>query len=253
MKFKIDTNTLGGLLFNVCLILVLLCILSFVMFYQVLPAITNKGKVVTVPNLKGKSIDEAMQLVAVKDLSIEVTDSSYDGNVDPLTVLEQFPEPNAQVKIKRKINLKLNAKIPPSITFPNLVGSTLGFAQNQLKSLDLKTGSINFRPDMADNTILEVSVDEKKISPGQRIPKGSTIDLLVGIAKEPFALIDFENMSIENAEGHIFNMGLNLKQIHYVESEKEDGVVDKQFPNAGDSVRRGAQVELWVVRKEKQL
>jgi beta-lactam-binding protein with PASTA domain len=252
MKFKIETNTLRGLLFNICLILSLLCILCFLIFYFVLPTITNKGKIVTVPNLKGMSIEEATQFAANKDLTVEVTDSSYDSNVHPLTVLEQFPEPDARVKINRKINLKLNAKIPPSITFPNLIGSTLDFAQKQLTSLDLKTGSINFRPDMAVNTVLEVNIGTKAISAGQRISKGSTIDLLVGISTKQFPLMDFENMTIEKAERHIFNMGLNSK-IHYADTEKENGFVTRQFPNAGDTVRRGEEIELWVVKKEKQL
>lgn len=180
MKFKIKTDTLKGLLIHLSIVLGLFCILSFTVFYKVLPFLTNKDEAVTVPDLKGMSLDEAMEFIRDKDLRIEVGDSSYSPESDPLTVLEQFPQAHAKVKPYRKITLKLNARIPPTISFPDLSGSTFDFAQTQLKNLDLRIGSVSYRPDIAHNVILESSVNGQKLNVGQRVLKGSKIDLVVG-------------------------------------------------------------------------
>ena len=110
----------------------------------------------------------------------QVVDSSYSPESDPLTVLEQFPQPHAKVKPYRKISLTLNARIRPTVAFPDLTGSTFDFAQTQLKNLDLGIGSVSYRPDIAHNAILESSVNGQKLSVGQRVIKGSKIDLVVG-------------------------------------------------------------------------
>jgi eukaryotic-like serine/threonine-protein kinase len=155
MKFKIEANTLKGVLIHTAIALVLFSVLSFTVFYKVLPLLTNKDKVVTVPDLKGMSIDQARQLVGDRQLAVEVTDSSYDVGFAPLTVLEQFPKPNAKVKVSRKIHLTLNARIAPIVSYPDLAGSTFDLAQKQLRDLGLKIGRIEYRADIAQNAILE--------------------------------------------------------------------------------------------------
>lgn len=184
MRFRIETNTLKGLLIHLSVVFGLFCILSFTVFYKVLPSMTNKDETVTVPDFKGMSFNEAMKSVRDKDLRIEVADSSYTPESDALTVLKQFPRPHAKVKPHRKISLTLNARIPPTVTFPDLSGSTFDFAQTQLKNLDLRIGNVSYRPDIAHNVILESRVNGQELSVGQRVNKGSKIDLVVGTDTE---------------------------------------------------------------------
>ena len=98
MKFKIETDTLKGLVIHLSIVLGLFCTLAFTVFYEVLPFVTNKDEIVTVPDLKGMSVDGAMEFIRDKDLRIEAVDSSYSPELDPLTVLEQFPQPHAKVR-----------------------------------------------------------------------------------------------------------------------------------------------------------
>jgi eukaryotic-like serine/threonine-protein kinase len=135
MKFKIQSNTLKGLLIHLSLAACLVMLLSFTFFYKVLPNATNKNKVVTVPDLNGMSFEEAKIFLETRELSFEVTDSAYDSELKPLTVLEQFPKPLSKVKIQRKINLKLNARNAPLVVIPDFSGSTFDFAKRQLQTL----------------------------------------------------------------------------------------------------------------------
>jgi beta-lactam-binding protein with PASTA domain len=252
MKFGIESNTLKGLLIQVSIMLGLLCLLSFTMFYKVLPLLTNKDEIVTVPDLRGMSVSEALEFIKDKELEIEVTDSSYNAELAPLVVLEQFPKPNAKVKVNRKINLKLNAKTPPMVSYPDFTGSTFDFAQKQLKNLDLKIGTIQYRVDIAHNTILESRVNGRIISKGEPVSKGSRVDLIIGNHIYKFPLPNLKDMPLDEAEAYILGMDLKVKEIHYL----DDGIgvnntIQKQFPNPGDSVRLGDAVELWIRKRDE--
>jgi beta-lactam-binding protein with PASTA domain len=252
MKLKIKSNTLKGLLLHVGIVIALLLLLSFALFYKILPVLTNKGNIVTVPDLQGMTLTEAIDFLETKNLGYEVTDSSFNLDLPATTVLEQYPKPLARVKINRKINLKVNVKKPPTVKYPDLNGSTFELAQNQLKMLDLRPGTIKYRPDIAHNSILESSVNGVKIHAGQLISKGTKIDLTIGGATDIFALPDFTNMSVDEAEAYILDMALKIKKVHAeIDHTKESNIVQRQQPNPGDTVRHGDSVELWVINYKK--
>lgn len=248
MILKIKANTLKGLLTHAAIALGLLFLLAFLIFEIVLPVLTNKGETVTVPDLKGMSIDEVTKFTADKQLEIEVSDSSYDSRLPPQTVLEQYPEPNAKVKVDRKITLTLNAKIPPTVPYPDLTGSTFEFAQKQLESVGLRIGTIQYRPDIAHNAILESSFGGKKVGPGDNVPKGSAIDLIIGKPTDRFAMPDIKGMQADEAQTYVLGMNLKIKAIHYVTDGAGDiDTIQKQLPLPGDTLRPGDKVELWVI------
>lgn len=251
MKFRIETDTLKGLLIHISIALGLLCILSFAFFYYILPSLTNKDEVVTVPDLKGMTVDEAMEFVKGRNLGIAVADSSYDAELDPLTVLEQYPKPHAKVKVDRKINLTLNARTPPIVYYPDLTGSTFDFARKQLKNVDLKIGTIQYRVDIAHNAILESRINGQLVRAGDKIFKGSTVDLVIGNLKDRFTLPDMKDMPLDEAEAFILGINLKVKAIHYVsDGQGETDIIQKQLPQAGDTVRLGDEIELWVLKRE---
>jgi eukaryotic-like serine/threonine-protein kinase len=252
MKFKIETNTLKGLLIHASIAIGLFCLLLFTVFYKVLPFVTNKDELVTVPNLYGMSVEEALEFIKDRDLQIDVIDSSYNAELPPLTVLEQFPKPDAKVKINRKLSVKLNAKTPPMVNYPDLTGSTFDFAQKQLKSLDLKIGTIRYRPDIAHNAILESKINGRKIKSGEQVAKGARIDLVIGNLTDKFPLPNLKDMAFDEAEAYILGMNLKVKEIHYSNEEVgEINTVHKQLPSPGDTVRIGDHVELWIIKKDK--
>ena len=67
----------------------------------------------------------ADQLRQLNDMGFEVDiqDSVYIDTIPPLTVIRQFPEADAAVKINRTVYLTVNRAVPPLVTMPRLVGS----------------------------------------------------------------------------------------------------------------------------------
>ncbi len=192
--------TLKKLLTSIVLIAVFIGLLSFGFFYELLPNLTNKDRVITVPDVRGMSLNEAIGFLDSKDLSFVISDTAYNLEMAPLAVLEQYPRPESKVKINRKINIVLNALNPPTVLFPDLNGTSFDFAQRQLKALDLRLGAIHYKPDIARNAVLESRINGITIHSGQKISKGSIIDLVVGSPSENFPMPDFQEMELYEVE-----------------------------------------------------
>lgn len=207
---------------------------------------------VTVPDVEGMTFIEAQKFLVGLELGYETIDSAYNSEFPPLTVLKQFPGESTKVKVHRKINLTLNARNPPVILYPNLVGSTFDFAQRQLKQLDLKVGTIQYKPDIAHNVILESKVMGNTVHAGQGIPKGSTVDLIIGSNVDEFPLPDFARMPFDEAEAAILGINLKIKSLNSVIEQSEDSnKVQRQYPLPGAVVRHGDEVELWIYNLKK--
>jgi len=231
-------------LLHITLAIGLLCLLSFTFFYKILPSITNKDMVVSVPDVSGMTLKQAEKFLKARDLQIDVIDSSFDATHPPLTVLYQYPKPGSKVKIYRTIDLKLNARNPPEISFPDLTGTTLDFAQRQLKSCDLTLGGIRYKQDIAHNAILEARVNGQLINTGDRIKKGSAIDLVIGTRKVRFALPDFVGQPVDIAQTAIIGMDL-IPELRSSELKTSDYVVIKQSPLPNDTVTIGDHITIW--------
>jgi Uncharacterized protein conserved in bacteria len=91
------------------------------LFFNSLNWLTNHGKETTVPDLTGKKMTEAINILKKQGFKIQI-DSTYKAYLDPLIVFFQQPEAGATVKIGRTIFLTVNRKSVPSIPMPDLTG-----------------------------------------------------------------------------------------------------------------------------------
>ncbi|MFN4285863.1 MAG: PASTA domain-containing protein [Lacibacter sp.] len=149
-------------------------------FLALLNQITRHGQYVTVPDVKGKSIDEARRILEAQGFRISVQDSVFIDSLPRLSITRQVPLPGEQVKINRTIYLTINRQEPPTIEMPNLVGQTFRSAEMQLRMMGLKLGDTTYKPDFAVGSVLEQLINGKPVSFGTRIPMGSRIDLVLG-------------------------------------------------------------------------
>lgn len=141
---------------------------------------TNHGDYVVVPSVKGKSLYDAKQTLKYYNLEFAIADSTYDETKPPLSVLDQQPVKGAKVKSDRKIYLTLNAAAPPSVKIPMIIDNSKRQAELILNSWGLKLGQLIYIPDMAKDAVLNIQVNGKIVKPGILVPKGTTIDLVLG-------------------------------------------------------------------------
>lgn len=253
---KIPHNTIKGLLIHILIIIVLIIAGMLVFFYSLLPGMTNHGETITVPQLEGIHMDDIDEYLTKRNLRYEVNDSTYSDEYPPLTILRQFPKAGSKVKENRKIFISVNRVEPPTVPVPELVDRSLINAEAVLKSNELKRGEIIYKPSQFLNLVLEIQIDGKKIEEGTRIPKGSTIDLVVG---DGYAQSTFKAPNLlgyEYKDGRLIVLGSSLELGLITLAGDTVGaksVIYKQDPPAGHLVKIGDVVDLWIAPESDSL
>lgn len=249
---KLFTDSLKGFIIHILIILVVAIGASLIFFYTYLPIATNHGETITVPDLYGIKMEDIDEFVTSRNLRYEINDSTYSDDHPPLTILKQYPKAGSKVKENRKIFISVNRVTPPSVPFPHeLVGSSsLRGAEAVLKSNELKRGRIIYKPSQFFDLVLDMQYEGRSLKEGDKIPKGSTIDLVVGdgYASRNFKAPKLVGLELEEALFYIKGVRLELG-IVTVESDTagQKSYVIKQEPGEGRNVRLGDLMDLWIV------
>lgn len=141
---------------------------------------TRHGYFIPVPDLRGITPAEALELAEEKELLTEVIDSIYDNDAKPGTIVEQFPSAGSKVKNNRVIQLTVNASSPELVIFPNFRNSPFRQTLQRLINLGFKPGQVIYAPSDFKNLVLDLQLNGVSVQPNSKIPKGETIDLILG-------------------------------------------------------------------------
>lgn len=222
---------------------------------RLLKVVTHHGEALTVPDLYGYNIEEVEKILKDKKLNYEVIDSMYRQDVPFFTVIEQNPKPMSKVKRNRRIYLTISSDIPPKVKAPNLIDVTLRQAVTILKGLGLLVGELEYFPDIAHNVVLRMKKDGRVIKPGTYIPKGSTIDLVLGdgLSSQKTAVINLTGLTVEEAMIALSLTYLNVGAVIADATVKDtlNSVVYRQYPPASSvEIAQGESVDVWVTHPE---
>ena len=203
-KRSIWINMLAGFL----LVVLLLFILS-----TGLGPCTRHGKTKNVPNVTGRSFEEARKILDDAGFEVEIQDSIYTDTTAKGSVLRQIPEGDAIVKISRTVYLTVNRYVPPTVEMPNLVGFSYRNAELQLRNMGLKVGDTIYVQDFARNSVKEQHFHRGgTISPGTKIQQGSSIDLYLssGEGETEFNVPNLIGMDYQSAKAMLESNGLSF-------------------------------------------
>ncbi len=161
----------------------LIGLVAFLFFLQWwLGYTTNHDQKIQVPDLHKKTISDVEKHLNDLNLDFVILDSaSYNPNYPKKSVIEQNPEAGDFVKEKRKIYLTLNPSKYRDIAVPDLNGKTKRLAETDLQTIGFKVGkNVTWVPDRGKNVVRGLKHNGKQIGLGDRLPKNSTIDLILG-------------------------------------------------------------------------
>ncbi len=249
MSFNLKkyTSTLGGLLVSILVTSGTVVLFMVIYFYVYLPAITNHGETITVPNVQGMKMEQLEDFLVNRNLRYEVNDSAYSDDHPPLTVLKQYPAAGAKVKENRVIYISVNRITPPTVPLPNLVDGSLINAEVQLKSNELRRGRIQLIPGPFLHVVKEMKYQGNTIEPGTRVTKGSVIDLVVyDGGSNSLISPDVVGALLEDAKFTIFGSNLNIDIEVVGDTIGFEVVVLKQKPESNENIRVGDIVNVWV-------
>ncbi len=247
---KISTDTRQDLFVHIGIIVCSFIALFLAFFFLYLPWSTNHGQSIKVPKIQGVKLEKAEDILDNSDLRIEVSDCVFVAGAEPLTIISHYPKEGSSVKEGRKIYVTITAESAPNIRMPKITELSLHSAEMQLKQVGLMKGKIEFKPDLAENTVLEQRYNGEIIAPGTLIPKGSQVDMIVGngIGSAQIDIPNVTGKAFDEAELIIKGSGLELGTIIYDEtSDKPAGTVIKQNPlDADGKIIEGTFIDLWV-------
>jgi beta-lactam-binding protein with PASTA domain len=149
---------------------------------QWLDITTNHNETIPVPNLSKLSLNIVDQKLEEMNLRYEVLDSaSFNPEYPPYSVLDQNPVAGQKVKEKRKIYLTVNPSGYAEVEIPdNMIRKTLRQVQPSLLARGFKIGDTIKKPDIAKGAVLELKHKDKILQPGDKLPKTSVIDIVIG-------------------------------------------------------------------------
>ena len=152
---------------------------------------TNHNQKIPVPDLSKMTLLKMKVTLDESDLAYKILDTaSFNPKYPPLTVIEQNPEFGEFVKAKRKIYITLNPSGYREISFPDLLGRTKRQVEMHLKSIGFKVGTFSYVPDRGRNVVRGLTFNGKRLKVGDKVPKNSKINLVLGDGRGSFQVKD---------------------------------------------------------------
>ncbi len=185
--------------------------------------LTRHGDEFAVPNLVGLSLGDAYRLAKEAHLNLVLLDSSYVVTKRPGIILQQQPLAGEKVKRDRHIFLSINACKPMMVNAPALVGETLRQALILLDQAGLQCGQLSFTPDIALNSVLKQTFEGEELQPGDKIPKGGMVDLLLGKGFENSFTTqpNLIQLTLAEARRMLASRSLNMGKVVFDETVKD--------------------------------
>jgi beta-lactam-binding protein with PASTA domain len=234
---------------------IIIALILFFVFIFSLNWFTHHDQSKTVPQVMGKSFEEAKEFLEKAGFEVEIQDSIYVDTTKPRQVLKQIPEADEIVKVNRTVYLTINRTVPPMIEMPNIVGYSYRSAEMALKNANLRAGDTTFKADFAKNAVLEQLYNGTTIKPGTKIQMGSTIDMVLGngVGDRQFVVPSLVGMTYGQAKSLLNAHGLGVGSL------MADGIRDtlnayiyKQTPDRFDDekkfqyIRSGQLISVWL-------
>ena len=182
IKFLTSKTFLKQMLLAVAALVVLCLILL-----KWLDIKTNHGDFETVPNLKGKSINVVQVELEDNNLVMKIQDSAnYNPDYPKFSVIEQEPLAGTKVKEDRKIYITLNPSGYRKMNIPQgLIDKTYRQVKPTLEALGFKVGKITYIDNIAKDMVLKLTHKGQTLKAGDKLPKTSVIDLILGNGNRP--------------------------------------------------------------------
>jgi len=179
------------------LVIVVLILLNFY---------TKHNESITVPAVKGLQVQDAAGILASSDLRYEISDSIFQADGAPGSIIEQIPKEESKVKRGRTVFLVIKAKSTQLVAVPELKDYSRRQAEAQLQSLGFDKVTIQEIPSAYKGLVISVTYKGKQLTPNQKIPKGSPLTMTVGAGGENTEEEDsvFEQTNSQDIEKSFF-------------------------------------------------
>lgn len=218
--------------------------------YLTLRFIIKSEDTVVVPELVGKDVIYALNILTDLGLNIKVSGFEYRGDVPKNHVAYQDPASGSVVKRDRNVRIIIS-KGPKSVVVPDLAGMDIRQAQIIMEQNGLLQGVVSrtLSPSArGDEVIGQVP------AAGTEALRGDALNLLVSLGRRPMShkMPHLDGMTLEDAIAVLERHHLGLGRVKSIKRhDRPSGVVVAQDPLYGYQVASGGLVNLIVNRLEE--
>lgn len=206
---------------------------------------------VIVPDLQGKEVVYALEILSDLGLNTKVKGSKYSPEIPKNHIISQAPDPGTEIKRGRDVRLVIS-KGPYAVVIPNMIGMDLPMAGIALEENDLQQGTLSYtyhgqRP--KDEILAQFP------GPGTTALRESPLNLLVSLGPRPqmLRMLDLEGQGLEYAFDAVEKYHLTVGSIVQEDDpDKPDNSVLDQSPSRGYPVPAGSSIALTINRHTRK-
>jgi len=215
---------------------------------------TDHGEFISVPEVRGMTIDEAAQSIEDRDLKYVIVDSIYSENAQGGTIMEQSPSPESQVKEGREIFLTTYRVSPPLETINIEEGEYAQVALIKLHNKGIKVRKVEEPSNQMIGAVIKITYKGKKLKADSQVKRGEEVVMHIGVsANEQVLVPNVVGMSLDSAMAAIEQAELivGLTIVSSPLSSKADSLAARictQSPahSGGTYVPKGQIIDLWI-------
>lgn len=145
---------------------------------------TRHGDDVVMPNLRGQSIETAMNKIEALGLRAEVSDTGYVERYPGDIVLDQGIDPGERIKVGRLVTLIINSREPRMLTLPAVIDNcSRREAEVKLRVMGFQLGE----PEMVQGDkdwVYGVKAGGRTLRAGERVSAKAQLTLQIGVGEE---------------------------------------------------------------------
>jgi serine/threonine-protein kinase len=216
--------------------------------YFTLTLIIKSEDTVIVPDLEGKDVVYALELLTELELNTKVKGSEYTAAIPKNYVVFQDPRAGAEIKKGRDVKIILS-KGPQTVSMPNLRALSVQQANIILDENGICQGELS---STYSKKVEKYHIIAQVPSQGTMISRGGCADLLIskGVQPKAFKMPDLVGLTLEDALQSIENVKLVIGEIKSAyQKNKPKNIIVKQAPTSGYRVITASPVSLLINRE----
>jgi len=204
-----------------------------------------RGELITLPDLKGKSLEAARIELAQKRTSLIIQDRQFDTRIERNRIISQEPGAGSRIKANRAVKV-IVSEGSENLSVPALAGRSLEWAGQTLKTAGLRKGRVSqiHTPQYAAGRVIAQSPPADQV-----VSKATAVDLLVsqGGWEARYIMPDLIEKGLAPVLQRLKELGFQVAEIHYsYYPGLGPGIIIKQSPVHGYRIQKRNQITLEV-------
>lgn len=225
-------------------------VVSFFTYFYIFPQVEKKYLLVRTPDLKNKSLSEAISILSKLKLQYDIIAQEESEIIPSGSIIFQTPLPQSLVKKYSIINL-IVSKGTSLVKIPDLKSKPLEEAKKILLDIGLQIGDIK---EVYSSEITKDNVVETEPQQGIEVKKNTKINILVSKGAPVVEKVKVPNVigkTLIEAKKLLESQNLFLGDVKKVcDEDKEFDIILSQIPKPGSLVSKGSKVNVVVNAEE---